>query len=280
MHNDAQAVKEYLSEVANRHFPGVQYANYSLIQIDRRQLREYHPYVNPRVHLVASEKNQILNIQLKQQYRSYVRYCCEVDKLRTEHYLTLVYYFLLQDRIEDALKMFARINPEDVKKDHEQELQYDYFAAYVDFYTGYPNFKVAREVSKKHIDYPVLSWRSLFVDVANQLAEFDGTAGIEQDKEEQAKAEDKSKENLKNAEKEEILSMELDKTKLIINYQNIKNISVFFYIVDIEILFSRNPFLSMTRDELTFIRANHEHTVPIANSTEVQKSYYEIPPTL
>ena len=114
-----------------------------------------------------------------------------------------------------------------------------------------------------------MSWRSLFVDVANQLAEFDGTAGIEQDKEEQAKAEDKSKENLKNAEKEEILSMELDKTKLIINYQNIKNISVFFYIVDIEILFSRNPFLSQTKDELTFIKANHIHELKITDSKQL-----------
>jgi len=150
----------------------------------------------------------------------------------------------------------------------------------LDFYTGYPDFKVAREIAKKYQDYPILSWRALFVDVANQLAEFDGKETSESEELKKAKAEDKSKDNLKNAQKEEILSMELEKTKLIITYQNIKNISIFFYKVDLEVLFSRNPFLSMTRDELTFIRANHEHTVPIANSTEVQKSYYEIPPTL
>mmetsp|Transcript_24060 Transcript_24060/g.21084 ORF Transcript_24060/g.21084 Transcript_24060/m.21084 type:complete len:105 (+) Transcript_24060:2812-3126(+) len=102
--------------------------------------------------------------------------------------------------------------------DKEQQLQYDYFAAYLDFYTGSPDFKIAREVSARYKDYPILSWRSLFVDVANQLAEFDGKADQVNNEDLEAKAEDKSKENLKNAEKEEILSMELDKTKLVITY--------------------------------------------------------------
>jgi hypothetical protein len=44
----------------------------------------------------------------------------------------------------------------------------------LDFYEGYPNFVVAKKLSKKYIDYPVISWRKLFLDVVNQLAEFDG----------------------------------------------------------------------------------------------------------
>eukprot|EP00330_Aristerostoma_sp_ATCC50986_P000572 CAMPEP_0114597526 /NCGR_PEP_ID=MMETSP0125-20121206/19815_1 /TAXON_ID=485358 ORGANISM="Aristerostoma sp., Strain ATCC 50986" /NCGR_SAMPLE_ID=MMETSP0125 /ASSEMBLY_ACC=CAM_ASM_000245 /LENGTH=310 /DNA_ID=CAMNT_0001802183 /DNA_START=3781 /DNA_END=4712 /DNA_ORIENTATION=+ len=219
LHNDEQAIKEYLKTAKdNYQFNNIQYLNSSLLSINRRSLREYHPYVNPRVHLLANEKNQILNVQLRSQYRSYVRYLCEVDQLKTEHYITLVYYLLLQDRIEDSIKIFNRINKKTVMDDKEQQLQYDYFAAYLDFYTGSPDFKIAREVSARYKDYPILSWRSLFVDVANQLAEFDGKADQVNNEDLEAKAEDKSKENLKNAEKEEILSMELDKTKLVITY--------------------------------------------------------------
>jgi hypothetical protein len=52
-------------------------------------------------------------------------------------------------------------------------LQYDYFNAYLDFYTGYPDFKIAKATFKKYLNYPVLSWRKLFIDVANQLAEYE-----------------------------------------------------------------------------------------------------------
>jgi len=39
---------------------------------------------------------------------------------------------------------------------------------------GYPNFKVARDLCEKYLDYPVIYWRNLFYDIANQLAEYDG----------------------------------------------------------------------------------------------------------
>lgn len=42
------------------------------------------------------------------------------------------------------------------------QLQYDYFAAYLDFYIGYPNFTIARDICDKYLDYPVVSWRNLF----------------------------------------------------------------------------------------------------------------------
>lgn len=59
-----------------------------------------------------------MNVQLKNQYRSYVRYLCEVDQLKTEHYITFVYYLLLQDRVEEAIKIFNKINAEEVRNDH------------------------------------------------------------------------------------------------------------------------------------------------------------------
>lgn len=41
-------------------------------------------------------------------------------------------------------------------------------------YSGYPNFKKARDICEKYLDYPVLKWRNLFYKMANQLAEYDG----------------------------------------------------------------------------------------------------------
>lgn len=54
------------------------------------------------------------------------------------------------------------------------KIQYDYFAAYLDIYTGGPNFKRAREISQAYLEYPIISWRNLFVNLQNQLSEYDG----------------------------------------------------------------------------------------------------------
>jgi len=135
----------------------------------------------------------------------------------------LTYYLLLQDRIDEAMKIFKRITMTG-KEDEEFKLQYDYFAAYLDFYSEDHKFQRARDICIKYLNYPVLSWRSLFIDIANQLAEFDGDEMINDDMIEDT---DK-KQNIKNAEKEEIINMELEGTKLNIAYQNIKEITVLF----------------------------------------------------
>lgn len=61
-----------------------------------------------------------------------------------------------------------------MEKEKTGVLQYDYFAAYLDFYNGFPNFKVARDIVDKYLDYPIISWRNLFYEMANHLAEYDG----------------------------------------------------------------------------------------------------------
>ena len=44
---------------------------------------------------------------------------------------------------------------------------------------GYPKFEKAKKICEKYLVYPVLTWRNLFVEIANQLAEFEETELIE-----------------------------------------------------------------------------------------------------
>ena len=48
-------------------------------------------------------------------------------------------------------------------------------AAYTSFMTEYPNFARAKRLCEEYLDYPILSWRNLFVEIANQLSEFEET---------------------------------------------------------------------------------------------------------
>lgn len=63
----------------------------------------------------------------------------EKEKLNNADYLCYTYYLLLQDRIQEAIKIFANINQDEFKHDHTLKIQYDYMTAYLDFYTGSEN---------------------------------------------------------------------------------------------------------------------------------------------
>jgi len=276
-HNDAQTVKEYFAvDTQNSVSSYFQYVDSSLINVDKLKLLEYHPYINQRVHLLADSKNRILNVQLKEQYEKFISYLCERDKLNTEHYLGLIYYLLLQDRVEEAIKFFGKIDREQVRKDQQKELQYDYFAAYLDFYMGYPKFTVAREICKKYLDYPVLSWRSLFLDVSNQLAEFDGQDTIE---DETTKKTEK-RQNKENAQKEEIAQLEIKDAQLQITHQNVRELTLFFYKIDLEVLFSRNPFITQGKDEFSYIQPSEIQKIQVQNPQDLQKRTVSIPQNL
>ena len=57
--------------------------------------------------------------------------------------LNLVYYLLLQDRVDEALDQFKMVDAEQATR--EAEVQYDYMRAFLDFYTGASNnYAIAR----------------------------------------------------------------------------------------------------------------------------------------
>ena len=52
-------------------------------------------------------------------------------------------------------------------------------SAYFDFFIGAPDgFKVARSIARKYQDYPIVSWKVLFLEIHDQLNEIDGDFDI------------------------------------------------------------------------------------------------------
>ncbi len=59
--------------------------------------------------------------------------------------------------------------------DQSLKIQYDYMNAYFDFFTGEETgFKIARKIVSEYEDYPVLAWRVPFLEMLDQLYEYDG----------------------------------------------------------------------------------------------------------
>jgi len=55
------------------------------------------------------------------------------------------------------------------------EIQYDYMAAYFDFFNDSEGgYNVARRIVQRYDNFPIASWRLLFLNIQDQLDEFDG----------------------------------------------------------------------------------------------------------
>ena len=214
--------------------------NTNLLRINDTRCHEYHPLVNQRAHLMKSANSNILNQDFRRVYEQFLRYLIEVPRPGPTEWIVLAYYLLLQDRIDESIVIFKRIDAKAVIPGMFR-LQYDYCAAYLDFYEGYPNFKVARAICQQYLNYPVISWRKPFIDIANQLAEYDGEEMID----DEDINDDRQKKLDKLADLEETLDITLDGTSIIATCENVEgSLNVKYYDIDLEVLFSRNPFLS------------------------------------
>jgi len=192
--------------------------------------------------------------------------------LNVEDKLVLIYYLLIIDRISSAIEIFLTIpNPDtiDIEGDKEKEefpfrLQYDYLAAYLDFFNTSPS--IAREIAEKYINYPIPRWRDLFKEIIDQLNEINKEA-IEIDEEN------------KNKKIEKLLDFEIENDTLKISYQILVSpeLIIKFYIMDIELLFSSSPFVQKNLGQFSYVMPNIERSINISKSETKQIIDVDIP---
>jgi hypothetical protein len=163
----------------------------------------------------------------------------------------VLYYMLLQDRIEEAQDVFQKINPDRLST----RLQYDYCAAWLDLFNDEP--KLARQIADKYANYPVDRWRNLFASVGQTLDEIEGKANYLVDKENR----DQQQTNL--AATAANFDVKVESGTVALNYQNLSSVQVNYYLMDIELLFSRNPFVQQQSGEFRSIRPNLSEMVSL-----------------
>ncbi len=166
--------------------------------------------------------------------------------------------------MSEAIQIFKSV-PLESLDDGTLKIQHDYMSAYFDFFTGQEQgFKVARRIVQKYEEYPILAWRIRFLEILDQLNEYDGEVDEEELKQSidgadlATMTEEQKRLKLKQSmKKEPRLSFELsetDKALLEIDSANIKQIAIKFYIIDAEILFSRTPFLKTNTEEFSYVK--------------------------
>jgi len=254
-HNEPAAVRQYLQHADGFVNECGAYIDSPLLTIDpvarkTYQHLDYRPLVNARAHALG-KRRQILNDRFHAQYHRLLKILSYRRELDDAEMMAVLYYLLLQDRVEEALDVFGRINGEKLAT----RLQHDYFTAYLDFFSNEP--KQARAIVQKYVNYPVDRWREAFAAIAAQLDEIEGGAAKVIDDEDRAEVQTKL------AASEASFDFDVESRKVTLNYQNLGEIGVNYYLMDIELLFSRNPFVQQYSGQFSHIRPNATQTVKL-----------------
>ena len=204
---------------------------------------EYKPLVNARTHALGNRR-QIVNAAVHQQYHRLMHNLCYARELSDADLLAVTYYLLLQDRIDEALTTFARVNPDAVST----KLQYDYCAAYMAMFGENP--QKARSIAAKHAAHPVDRWRNTFAAILGQLDEIEGRGPRVPD------IDDVAQRQAALAATEPSIEFTVGGGNINLTWANVETVRVNYYLMDVELLFSRNPFVRASGGQFASIKPN------------------------
>jgi len=254
-HADVAGAREYLRWTDNFIAACGPYLDTPLITIDPIERRSYEhlefdPLVNPRAHPFGRTR-EILNANVAAQYAALLAILAHRPKLDDHDWMSVTYHLLLQDRVEEALASFAKIDPARL----EAHVQYDYLHAYLDFFSA--DHALARGIAEQYREYPVARWRTMFGDVLSQLDEAAGSAPVVNDER------DRDQRQGALAASEPALTIDFEGRRVKLDYRNVTNCEVSYYPMDIEFLFSTNPFVQQDSRAFAFIRPRRTDTLAL-----------------
>jgi hypothetical protein len=269
-HNDPVVIRQFLLHADGFVRQCGEYVVSPLLTIDpvaRRayQHLDYRPLVNARAHQLG-QRRQILNDRFHSQYHRLLKILGYRRRLDNDDLMAVTYYLLLQDRVEEALRFFGRVKPQRL----DTRLQHDCFSAYLAFYQEQPDR--ARALVDKYADHPVDRWRDAFAAIAAQLDEIEGESTVVVD------PEDRGQVQAELAATEASFDFRVESKEVTLEYQNLDAVHVNYYLMDIELLFSRNPFVQQYSSQFSHIRPNLTQKVQLPSDATTHR--FQLPAEL
>ncbi|MCB9872480.1 MAG: hypothetical protein H6837_21685 [Planctomycetes bacterium] len=267
LHADAAATREFLSHLdrfVHRCGMALQSPLLTIDPTERHSYQriEYEPLHNPRAHRIGKQW-RILNHHFASQYHRFLTVLGHRATLDAADWMSATYYLLLQDRVEEALACFGRVRVEQLP----MRIQYDYMRAYLDFFS--PEHDQARTIAGQYRDYPVLRWRRLFAEIGQQLDEAGGKAVAKGDKD------DRTRRQTELAAQEPALDIDIEAQKITLTHRNLDSCEVRYYKMDVEFLFSTQPFVQQGSGSFAFIRPNKSETRNLSKTAN--SSVFDLP---
>lgn len=237
---------------------------------DYTQVFDYYPLLNARAHPLKSTSHEILNNQFYKQYDDFLTYLSQqTSKPSNTDLVILTLYLILQDRIGDAQSTFARIESGDDQIDCQ--VQIDYLEAYLKTRIPVRNqteqqiqdLDSVKKIAGKYKNFGVLKWRKLFAELYEFVCEVEqGDSDI---------AGGLSQQGTMRIQSEPTLEFEIDQQRqeLVVKSANVKCIDIKYYEMNIEVMFSTNPFMNdrttsmLNNESFTWIKPSYTSQVDL-----------------
>jgi hypothetical protein len=258
-HDAPEIIREYLrtqDAIVNQAGASIDSPLLVIDPIERRTYEhlDYRPLINPRAHQLGPQRT-ILNDAFRAQYERLMSVLTYRRNLSDAEKLAVIYYLLLQDRIEESLDLFSQVDSAKLV----EKLQFDYFAAYLKMSLGSP--EEAKQIAAKYNEYPVDRWRKAFAAIVQQVDEVGGASSKVVD--------DQSREQIQAelAAREPSFDFTVEAKKIQVKHQNLSDLTVHYYLMDLELLFSNNPFVQSDSGQFSFVRPNLTKVVKLDKSS-------------
>lgn len=257
LHGDRLRVAQYLQHQDDFLRPAGPVLTDAIVAVDPvergwYQHLEYAPLINARAHQLG-ERRKILNDALAGQYRAFLDMVAHRPRASADDLLAAAHYLFCLDRVDDALAALARVDPEQV----DTRLHFDYLAAYAACCSG--DLERARALVTPWLGHPVDRWRNRFAALAAMLDEAQGAkvaAAVDADSREQRMDE--------LAARQPALALTVEHGAVVLQHHNVAGCQLRFYRMDIELLFSRQPFVQGDVERFSWIEPGATLDVPLA----------------
>lgn len=296
LHDDLPRIQEYLEnndEIVKRVQP---YFESEILTVDSASRLAYEhidlsPLVLSRFHSLGN-RSRILNSSLQNQYDLFVSKTSYQPGMNSEDHLAATYYLLLQNRITEAMDRFRRVQ----QVDDSLQMQRDYMEAYLAIYNK--DTERALGIASKYKDYPHTRWNNLFSKIISEITG-DSKLLSKVHLENQVDSSTETTENIQfENETERVLlggreelqkslsdiqstfSMSVLDNKVKLTYRNCERLEVRYYLMDIELQFSRSPFVTKNEQHVNLIEPNERETKELEKSPTTRNLTWELPDKL
>lgn len=225
---------------------------------------EYLPLVVARRHPLGSSI-VIPNERLEGEYRRLLVRILHHPAIEDRDRLECTIYLLAQNRIAEAITQFEKID----RARLDGTLFYDYLDAYLDFHRK--RYDRAAQIASKYLDLGSRRWRERFAEIVQQVHQRGGQADGGENKltsdDERKMADDPVQRLLLEtrqselgamADRQPVASLVQEEGRWILVHRNLSKVQVRYYLIDLEMLFSRRPFLQEEAMQRIPIRPNQE----------------------
>lgn len=213
---------------------------------------EYAPLIGARAHQLGARR-QIVNDALATQYRAFLELVAHRAAPAADDLLAAAHYLFCLDRHDDALALLPRVDPAQVRT----RLQYDYLAAYAACCRG--DLAAARALAAPWQDHPVDRWRGRFAGLVAMLDEAEGRGpalAVDEDSRDQRMNE--------LAARQPALDLSVEPGVAILQHLGLDACELRFYRMDLELLFSRQPFVQGEVERFSWIEPGARQRVALA----------------